>query len=178
MMHVTEVGKLFLPGRTSWPESVYLEYTPSGPMLIMAVHNPTAKEAQAAKTGKMEFALYETDLVLWFLYKIHGFGPWSDVPFSIRVYDGKGMSLDWSDGIEEGMGLALQIYLIDAGTGILHSQRLVGLGTKFSREFRAMILRQLERPFSQEAYDEAVHQTYRRLSSDDLLARADIKCRI
>lgn len=84
-MNVTEVGKLFLPGRTSWPESVYLEYT---------------------------------------------------------------------------------------------SQRLVGLGTKFSREFRAMILRQLERPFSQEAYDEAVHQTYRRLSSDDLLARADIKCRI
>lgn len=178
MMHVTEVGKLFLPGRTSWPESVYLEYTPSGPLLIMAIKGPTTKEVQAAKTGKLEFALYETDLILWFLYKIHGFGPWSDIPFSIRIYDGRRTSFDWSEEIAEGMGLALQIYLIDAGTGILLSQRLVGLGTKFSREFRAMILRQVERPFSAEAYEEAVKQTYRRLTSDDLLARASVKCKV
>jgi len=50
--------------------------------------------------------------------------------------------------------------------------------TKFSREMRAMILRQLERPFDVENYNREISRVYARLSSDDLAARADVKCRV
>ena len=176
-MQFLKVGGLFDPGRTSYQEASWLDYTETGPVLLMAVNNPTAKEIEAVKNGGIELALYETNPVLWFLYKISGFGPWSDCPFSIRLYDGKGRRFDWSEKIEEGTGLALQIVLIDAGTGIVKVLRLVGMPTKFSRELRAMILRQLDRSFDVEKYSREIDKVYARLSSDDLAARADIKCR-
>jgi hypothetical protein len=177
-VQILKVGELFAPGRASYQEASWLDYTETGPMLLMAINRPTPKEIEAVKNGRIELALYEKEPVLWFLYKIRGFGPWSDCPFSIRLYDGKGRSLDWSEEIEEGAGLGLQIILIDAGTGIVKVLRLTGLPTKFSRELRAMILRQLERPFDAESYHREINRVYARLSSDDLAARADIKCRV
>lgn len=171
-----EVGKPY-PGRATTQEASWLEYTESGPVLLMAVNRPTEKEIEAVRSGRIEFALYETDSVFWFLYKIRGFGPWSDCPFSIRLYDGKGVKFDWSEEIEDGTGLALQIILIEAGTNIVKVLRLIALPTKFSREFRAMVLAQLERPFDVARYHQEIDKTYARLSSDDLAARADIKCR-
>lgn len=177
-MQILKVGELLAPGKTSYQEASWLDYTETGPVLMMAINRPSPKEIEAVKSGRIELALYEADPILWFLYKIRGFGPWSDCPFSIRLYDGKGRKFDWSEEIEEGTGLGLQIVLVDAGTGIVKVLRLVGMSTKFSREFRAMILRQLERPFDAEKYNREINRVYARLSSDDLAARADIRCRV
>lgn len=175
-MHTVSVGELLLPGQTKLQEGTYLEYTSTGPMLIMAVDKPTEKEIKAAKSGKMEFALYETDVLIWFLYKIHGFG-WSDAPFSIRLYDGRGISFDWSEEILDGAGLGLNVVLVDAGTGIVKALRLIGMPTEFSREFRAATLRQLERPFSADTYLRHINHIYKSNTSDDLLLKATVKTR-
>jgi hypothetical protein len=45
-------------------------------MLLLAVGNPSAKEVEAARRGPLRFALYETDVLLWFLCHIEGFGSW------------------------------------------------------------------------------------------------------
>ena len=177
-LRAIEVGKPFIAGKTNFREASWLEYTETGPILLMSVANPTAKEIEAVRTGNAEFALYETNPVLWFLYKIRGFGPWSDCPFSIRLYDDKNRKFDWSEGIGDGMGLGLQIILIDAGSGIVKVLRLIGLPTKFSRMFRAMILRQLEQPFDTGNYNREIEKVYARFSSDDLANRADIKCKM
>lgn len=174
-MHRLEVGGLFFPNQTKIQEGAYLEYTESGPMLLLAVGNPSAKEVEAARGGPLRFALYETDVLLWFLYHIEGFGSWSDCPFSIRLYDGQGKRFDWSEEIVEGTGLALSIVLVDAHTGIVKTLRLVALPTVFSREFRVAILRQLERPFSAEAYYRHIDQTYRMYSTDALVQRAQFR---
>lgn len=177
-LHVFEVGGLFIPGKTQYREAAVLEYTESGPLLLLAIIGPTAKEVEAVKAGKIELALYEREPVLWFLFKIHGFGPWSDAPFSIRLYDGRDRKFDWSEEIEDGMGLGLQIILVDAGTGIVKALRFIAMPTDFSREFRAAILRQLERPFSADEYNREISRIYANYSSDDLADRADIKCKL
>ncbi len=176
-MYTTKVGDLFIPEKTQYPEGVRFEYTESGPYLIFAYSNPTAEEIQAAKTGKVELALYETDPILWILHKIHGLEQWSDVPFSIRVYDGK-RAFDWSEPITDGLGLLLNIILVDANTGILLAQRIVGLPTKFSLELRATILRQLDHQFTKSNYNSAIDNTYRNYTTKDLLQRASIKCKV
>lgn len=70
-LHMMEVGKLFIPGKTRYQEASVLEYTETGPMLIIAVNRPTEKEVQAARIGRIELAFYETEQVLWFLFKIY-----------------------------------------------------------------------------------------------------------
>lgn len=173
MYYVTEVGKLFIPDKTRYTEGVYFEYAESGPYLIFALSNPTKDEIQAAKTGRVELALYEDPPLVFVLHRIRGLEQWSDSPFSIRLYQGR--TLDWSEPIQEGQGLALTIALVDANTGILLALRMVGTSTEFARELRAAMLRQLEGSFSVEAYHRKIDEVYRKYSSEDLLAMAVAK---
>lgn len=178
MYYITKVGEQFIPGRTQYQEGVRFEYAESGPYLIFAFHNPSAKEIEAARKGRVDLALHETTPVLWLLHRIQGLERWSDCPFSIRIYDGMGQQFDWSEEIEEGQGLALSIVLVNADTGILLAQRLVGLSTKFSRELRAAILRQLERPFSKEEYAATINRIYANYSTQELLSWSTVKCKV
>lgn len=175
-MRVTEVGKLFIPGKTKYQENVWFEYTASGPFLIFAFRKPRNMEIKAAKTGEVELALYEDGPVIFVLHKIEGLEDWSDCPFSIRLC--KNIEFDWSEEIQEGQGLALTIVLIDADTGILLSLRVVGTSTEFAGELRAAILRQLEMPFSESQYDAKINEVYSRFNSTQLLSKAKAKHRI
>jgi len=168
-MHVTEVGKLFISGKTSWPEGVWCEHTPTGPLLLFAYRNPSAKEIQAARTGKVELALYEDPPVLFILHRVEGLEGWADCPFSIRMYT---EPAPLPEQIPDGSGLGLHIALIDAGTGILKAQRLVGTSTEFARALCAAVQRQLEAPFSEVAYHKRINQVYQELTTEQLLARA------
>lgn len=173
---ITEVGKQFIPGKSNWPEGAIFEYTETGPILILAFNNPTDKEIEGAKSGTIEMAYYESRPVLFVCVKIQGCGGWLDAPFSIRLYENK--IFDWSEEISEGTGLAIQIILLDARTGIVKSQRLIGAATDFSRGLRAAITRQYEQPFSREAYNRQIDTVYRNYSSDDIAHRADSHFRI
>ncbi len=166
-MHITEVGKLFIPDKTAYNEGVYFEYAESGPYLIFALKNPTESEIEAAKKGEVEFALYEAPPVIFLLHKVQGLGRWSDSPFSIRLYKDK--TFNWSEPVEEGLGLAFHIVLVNADTGILLAQRIVGTSTRFARELRAAIMRQYEAPFCSETFNRKIDDTYRSFTTKELL---------
>lgn len=173
MYYVTEVGKLFIPGKTRYKEGVYFEHTGTGPCLVFALHKPTAQEVEAAKKGRVELALYGDPPVLFLLHRIRGLEQWSDSPFSIRLYKDKEFNLPRR--FEEGEGWGLQIVLVDAGTGILLALRVVGTSTRFANELRAAIMRQYEAPFTIEAYHAKIDEVYRKYTSQDLLALAVAK---
>jgi hypothetical protein len=126
----------------------------------------------------VELALHETGPVLWLLHRIEGLEQWSDCPFSIRLYDGMGRNFDWSEPIEDGQGIGLNVILVEASTGILLVQRLVGLSTRFSRELRSAILRQLEQPFSKADYEATIQRTYTNYSTKKLLSWSTIRCKV
>ena len=132
-MRPIAVGEQLFPDRHNYPEGVLFEYTQTGPILIIAFRGPKPAEVQAAKTGKLEMALYESGPVLFVLVKIKGIGGWMDAPFSIRIYDNRGVIFDWSEPIGDGSGLAVHIVLVDAATGIVQAQRLIGTSTAFAR---------------------------------------------
>lgn len=177
-MALIKVGELLRLGITRYPEGSVFEYLEDGPVLFIYAGHPTQKEIEAVRKGNLEFALYETEYVLWVLYKIQGFGPWSDAPFSIRIYDGSGMVFDWSEEIVVGTGLGLQIILTDAATGIVKAMRYVSLPTNFSRFLREAILRQWEKNFSREKYDREIDRVFANFTSDELVLRTDIRCKI
>lgn len=159
-------------------EGVLFEYTTSGPMLILSFPQPSKEEIEGVKTGKFEMGLYEKESCIFLSVKIQGCGGWMEAPFSIRKYDNQGIKFDWSEDIEEGKGVGLQLVLVDTNTNIIQSQRLIGTSTKFARRLREMILKQLEIPFSNVEYNKAIDDVYKNLSSDDIAKRAECMFRI
>jgi hypothetical protein len=174
-MALIAVGQRLFPNKNSYPEGVAFEYTQSGPMLIIAFRNPKPSEIEAAKSGKLEMAFYESGPIIFVMVKIKGMGGWMDAPFSIRIYDQRGATFDWSDSIGEGQGLGVHIVLVDANTGIVKAQRLIGTSTEFAHGLRAAIMRQYEMPFSVTEYDATIRKIYQNLSSEDMAARADFR---
>jgi len=174
-MNITEIGKLFFPGRTHWREGVWFDYTAIGPVLVFAFKNPSDEEILAARKGKVELALYDDPPVLFILHRIEGLEDWSDCPFSIRIY---AEPPPMPEQVPDGSGLGLYIALVDANTGILHAQRLVGTSTEFARELLAAIHRQLEAPFSEAAYHERINHVYQTQTTEQLLEKAVARHRI
>lgn len=173
MLQTMSVGELLIPGKKAYPEGMMLEYTTSGPIVILSFGNPTDKEIEGAKNGQIEMAYYETEQILFLVTKIAGCGGWLDAPFNIRIYDDKNIEFDWSEEIVDGSGLAMQIVLVDANTGIIKAMRLIGTHTKFAKGFRAAILRQFEKTFERNRYMSTLNEIYARLSSDDMAKRAE-----
>jgi hypothetical protein len=168
-MNITEIGKLFFPGRTHWREGVWFDYTAIGPVLVFAFKNPSDEEILATRKGQVELALYDDPPVLFILHRIEGLEDWSDCPFSVRLCKDE---IDLSLPIEEGKGLGLQIVLVESATGIVKALRLVGTSTEFARELRAAMVKQTIMPFSPDEYDRAIAEVYTMYTSDQLLKKA------
>lgn len=164
------VGKQLIEGKANYQEGVIFEYTDAGPILIVAFNRPAEKEIEGVRSGKLQIGFCETGPVIFITVKIQGCGGWMDAPFTIRKYDGK--TFDWSEPIGESQGLALTVVLIDAATGIVQAQRLIGTAHNFAVGFRSAMMRQLERPYDSMMFNQKVNEIYRNYTSDDIATRS------
>ena len=141
-MHKYEVGGYFFGSKMRLQEGIRMGYDDGGLYLTVCLDRLAEKEIAKLRTGKAEFALYENSGILFLLVHIPGVLDWSDAPFHIGLYeDGRSVP-----GIPEGAGLALTVYGIEATNGMIKSMRLIGLGTKFSRELVRLMEKQQAGP--------------------------------
>lgn len=160
-----EVGQLFEPGRTRYDEGVKFEFTQSGPILLIFFDRPTEKEIEAIRAGKFQTKFYEHDNVIFMLFKFGSLN-WIDAPYSVHLSP----PFEFAEELDQdNLGFGLQIFLIDAATGILKVMRYIGLGHDFSIQLREAILQQKEQPFNQNAYNLKVNEIYRRYTTDQLV---------
>lgn len=159
-----EVGQLFEPGKTRYQECIKFECTQSGPMLLMFFDQPSNKEVDYIKSGKFQTKFYEYEEVIFMLFKF-GSLSWIDAPYSVHL----SQPFEFAEELEqENIGLGLQIYLIDATTGILKAMRLIGLGHDYSLKLRDAILKQKGKAFDLDAYDFKISEIYKRYNTDQL----------
>lgn len=157
-----EVGQLFEPGRTHYDEGTKFEFTQGGPVLFIMFERPTEKEIEAVRAGKFIMKFYEHDNIIFMLFKFEGV-PWIDTPYNINLsppFEFEPMS--------KTQGFGLQIYLIDAATGILKVIRHIGLGHEFSIRLRDAILSQKSKPFDNGIYSFKINDIYKRYRPEDL----------
>ncbi len=157
-----EVGKLFEEGITSYEEIAKFEFTESGPALFIFFKKPTENEIESIRTGDLKIGFTEINGIIFMLFKFAGI-PWMDAPYTIHLSPPVE-----PQKVEEGTGYGLQIFLIDANTGILKTMRLIGMGTGWSRAFREAILRQKEMPFDLKLYETNINNTYKTFTPKDL----------
>lgn len=157
-----QVGELFEPGKTHYNESTKFDFTESGPILLLFFAGPTRSEVESIREGDIRIGFLEKDGIIFMLFKFQNL-PWIDAPFSVHL-----AQAEEPVEVKEGTGYGLQIFLVDANTGILKVMRLIGLGTEWSRRFREVAMRQREVDFDARMYDTKIQNIYRSFSSKEL----------
>lgn len=139
-MSELNVGQIYIPGRTSWPELVQYNYTSNGHELVLYYASPSESEILGCRKGGTRFGLVAEGSAILLLYKIEGVGDWSDAPFNWHL-----IPEDRRQVPPKTMGderAALQLLLVDAATGILKAARLVTWSPTFTEAIHDAIRRQ------------------------------------
>lgn len=171
MLNKFEVGKLFNEGVTKYKEGVLFDIDDNGCNLIIRFNAPSNNEIQAIKQSKIKIGYYTEGEAIFMLFKFEGIN-WIDAPYSVKL----SKNLTKIEEINDGQGLAINIYLVDANTGILKSMRLVGLPTGFSRKLKLAIEKQMSMSF--ENYNQTVNTIYRKYTTKKLVDYADLICNV
>ena len=132
-----EVGKVVC--RPS-PDGIVFETTPAGVLLLLKMQRPTRKEVREFKNGRAKFRFVVKNDIIFFLAKF-GALPWMDAPYYRKYAQFDGASLEVPP---DGKGIALHAMLIDASSGVLVAQKLIGLSTELSRDLIAAMKAQPE----------------------------------
>jgi hypothetical protein len=173
-LHANSVGKLLVPGKTSWPEVSEFNYFDGGTAeLMLRLTHPSAATIQSIRHGPATFALAPIGDVLFFLYAFSPALPWSAAPFSWHlVHPDRRQSPPTQ--IDEPEGQLLQIVLVDAASGIVEALRVITLTPDFTRALYDAIRRQVTRQFpGRTGYDAQLAEAYREYpTTADLLNEA------
>jgi hypothetical protein len=158
-MHKLEVGKLYVQGRTQWPETPEFNWLDSGPELRVFFAKPTPVEVAQFRTGSAGFGLVLSEGIVFMLAKF-GTLAWMDAPFHhSMIPTGRRPDLNQEFGPET--RALLQSYLVDAATGILRVIRAVSLSPEFTRQLHTLIVEQAKHPMTRGEYEAAVDTAYR-----------------
>lgn len=163
-----EVGKLLQEGKTKYEEGCRFDFLPDGPVFMIFYKSPVEKEIWDITKGLMSVGMYITDDVLLMLFKF-GNQNWIDSPYNINL----SKPFEFNE-VEDGMGFGLNIFLVDASTGILKGMRLVGWSTKFSKLFKDTVLKQKESSFDKTDYGKNINNIYANYKTSELVKRANI----
>lgn len=175
-MHSFQVGKLYMPGKTSWPEASYFNYDAAGLTLTIFARNLKDDEIEAVKSGQIELALYENQPAIFLMWKIRGFGPWSDAPYTIHVVPkDRQPDIESRKLVKEGEMLGLQITLVEGTTGIIKVLRYVSTSTQFTILLNEAVDRQLKQPFNEQFYNQHINKLYARYTSDAMATLAEAR---
>lgn len=140
------------------PESTLFDLVDGGAIMLIKMRSPTNREQRAVNTGTTQFRFVVVDDIIFFLAKF-GVLNWMDAPYYAKI------SNYHIDPPKAPLGLSLHVMLIDAKTGVLAAQRLIGLDTTFSCTLLAAAERQPEIP----DYPSHVARAMSRYTTRDLL---------
>lgn len=175
MSHLYEVGKPYHPGRTSWPEAVTYNFRDGEHELLFFLADPTRMELDSIRRGPAEFAVTEVDGLLFLLFQFAPGIPWSDAPYEYWLNAPEHRTVPVApQEMSENMRALLNVFLVDARTGILLAMRAISLPLNVTRTLHTAIGRQVDRGALPD-YDSRLARVMGRQSTADLLRSASAR---
>ena len=157
------VGNLFKEGVNHYPEGARFDISDDGCNLSLYFSRPTDKEINLIKTSSIKVGCYMEDEVIMMLFKFENMN-WMDAPYSIHL----SKNLRYLPDLLSNEGYQLNVYLIDARTGILKAKRVVNLKDTFSKSLKRIIEKQKEIPFNKHQYAIKIGDIYSKYSTKEL----------
>lgn len=134
--------------------------------------SPTEQEIRDYQKGRAQLGLLPVPPTLLLPFRF-GEQPWSEATFTPHLVpeDRRPAGLE----LQEGQGLALQVALVDADTGLVRALRLIGLPTELSRRLLEETRALESSPWPGEAaYDRHINRLFASMTSEDIARAAEI----
>ena len=158
-LHVYKIGEKILP--PTGEDAVRFQISDDGCTLLVQYNKPSAAEKRIFKQPA-QFEMAIVDDIIFFLSRF-GTAQWMDSPF-----DRSKATFTHLDIPEDGEGIALHVLVVDSSTGILISQRMIGLGTELSRRIITAVAMQPK----MQNFDQSLMTVYSKYSTRDLVELA------
>lgn len=181
-MYKFQVGALYNPNRTQWPECAQFMFRGGGTEMVLFFLSPTEDEIEGVRKGRAEFAVAVHEGVIFFCYQFGRYPaatgasiPWSDATFSWWLVPEGERSLPNPEPTTDERNLMV-IHLVDASTGILLVIRAVSLPPPLSSALNSAIRDQASRPWGgAAAHDAAIARVYRKFPDALALVKSGVR---
>lgn len=172
-MRTLNVGQLLEPGVTRYDEMPEYNYRSGIHRLIIAMRNLTPEEIEAVQHASVKLAFTVIGDVLIFQYRFGSVLPWSDATFTWhKVPVAEQVRPPALSGEQRSL---LEIFLVDAATGVIQAIRVVSMSPTMSRRLHEAITRQADAPLPAD-YDEQARRVFAQYTSNQLRNRALASC--
>lgn len=168
MFKMVEKNKQY-PEYVNMKEGMRVLITQSGIVVTILFKSPTQKEVMEIQKGRINFSLVQKNNALFLLSK-YGKLNWMDC--IIRLQEGA-VLCDLGD---ENQGYRCDIKLYDTGTGELKLFRIVAIDFKMSKQIKKYFM--CNSVLNEEEIKEAIRNTYKNYSTQDLLKYSVVNCKI
>ena len=137
----------------------------NGVMFILRLSRTDVVAVEAFRTGAMEFALYEQDGVMFFLYKIDGIFKegWGDAPLGLHT-----LKPEQRPTAESLADPSLHLYLVESKLGILMAMRRVEMDEDFHAALKRYIEAQKKRPMDAGLFAGRVQAAWRAKTPEEM----------
>lgn len=175
-LHKLEVGELYSPTRTEWPQVADYNFRNGLHELRIFLKSPTRQEVRAVKKSRVDLALVEEGDVIVLLFRFEPGMPWSDASFNWHLVPKEDRVLPQElEGEERPV---LEILLIEANGGRVAAMRQVTMSPEFGRALHEAIRRQAEAEWDEEEHQARVWRLYlEHGETEGLLELATVRCR-
>lgn len=163
-----EVGKLYNPRVTCWPETSQLRLSPKGISLAVFWAGLSEGEVTETRKGAVRFAWVNgAGRRVGLLCFKFGALPWEDTAYEAHREPERG----WLDTAVAGKYQLLQVHLVDADTGILRAGKVVTWPPQFAECVWSSVAEQLSVPRDDKAADTEASRLYALGDSEHLAER-------
>ena len=166
-----QIGEKFpLPIRQQGEGGLF-QVDANGAMFILQLAKSDIIAIEAFRTGEMELALYETEGVLFLLYRIPGIfkDGWGDAPLSFG-----GLSKEHLPSEESLARASLHLCLVDARLSVLLAQREAQMPAPFADLLRRHTLSALKAPLAPQDFAVRVQSIWQRMSPAEMREKAAV----
>lgn len=168
-LHAYEVGKLYNPNRTDWPQTPQYNYRGGEHELTLFYESPTRQEIRSAKKSPLHLALVVEQPLIILLFHAKGLtSSWSPAPYSWHMIPEDQRTTPPT--LSESERPILHLLLVRADGGQLLAQRVLSFPPDFGQILHSAIRDQAERPWDPGEYQSRVNQLFAQYPDDrDLL---------
>ena len=166
-----QIGEKFpLPIRQQGEGGLF-QVDANGAMFILQLAKSDIIAIEAFRTGEMELALYETEGVLFLLYRIPGIfkDGWGDAPLSFG-----GLSKGHLPSEESLARASLHLCLVDARLSVLLAQREAQMPVAFVDFLRRHTLSAMAAPLAPQDFAVRVQSIWQRMSPAEMREKAAV----
>jgi hypothetical protein len=168
-MTTFEVGKRF-PGMLPLQDSTEFSRLGDAYFLKVFLRDLVTAELEAFRSGQVKLALTVKPPVIFFLFQFPGMA-WSDAPLSWHMIPKEDQRQEPGMIPADQFGM-ISLIVTDLGDANVKIIRQISVPGMFMNSLAQALKDQAQESFNQALYDQALAETYRQYTSDDLIEEA------